>query len=100
MLTRSSPYRWQSSDDGGRTAARLVRGKMIEIASYLPPLMPILMPARLALGHLAMWEMPLAVAIMLASIYGMARLAGRIYATGLVSGGSRLSWLVALRLRQ
>ena len=71
----------------------------VKIASYLPPLMPILMPARLALGHLAVWEMPLAVVIMLASIYGMARLAGRIYATGLVSGGARLSWMVALRLR-
>ena len=71
----------------------------VKIASYLPPLMPILMPARLALGHLAVWEMPLAVVIMLASIYGMARLAGRIYATGLVRGGGRLSWMVALRLR-
>jgi len=49
--------------------------------------------------YLAIWEMPLAIVIMLASIYGMARLAGRIYATGLVSGGARLSWMVALRLR-
>jgi ABC-2 type transport system permease protein len=71
----------------------------VKIASYLPPLMPVLMPARLALGHLAIWEMPLAVVIMLASIYGMVRLAGRIYAEGLVHGGARLSWMVALRLR-
>lgn len=71
----------------------------VKIASYLPPLMPVLMPARLALGHLAIWEMPLAVVIMLASIYGMVRLAGRIYAAGLVHGGARLSWMVALRLR-
>jgi len=71
----------------------------VKIASYLPPVMPILMPARLALGHVAIWEMPLAVLIMLVSIYGMSRLAGRIYANGLVRGGSKLSWLVALRLR-
>jgi len=71
----------------------------VKVVSYLPPLMPILMPARLALGHLAIWEMPLAVMIMVVSIYGMARLAGRIYATGLVRGGARLSWMVALRLR-
>ena len=71
----------------------------VRIVSYLPPLMPLLMPARLALGHLAIWEMPLAVLIMLASIYGMARLAGRIYSTSLVRGGPRLSWMVALRLR-
>ena len=71
----------------------------VKIVSYLPPLMPVLMPARLALGHVAIWEMPLAILIMLASIYGMARLAGRIYATSLVRGGPRLSWIAALRLR-
>jgi len=71
----------------------------VKVVSYLPPLMPILMPARLALGHVAVWETPLAVVIMVASIYGMARLAGRIYAAGLVRGGARLSWTAALRLR-
>jgi ABC-2 type transport system permease protein len=71
----------------------------VKIVSYIPPLMPVLMPARLALGHVAIWEMPLAVLIMLASIYGMARFAGRIYATSLVRGGPRLSWIAALRLR-
>ncbi|MFI5091686.1 MAG: ABC transporter permease, partial [Terriglobales bacterium] len=71
----------------------------VRVVSYVPPLMPALMPARLALGQVAIWEMPLAVLIMLASIYGMARLAGRIYATSLVRGGPRLSWIAALRLR-
>ena len=71
----------------------------IRVPSYLPPLTPIIMLARLALGHLAAWEMPVAAAIMLASTYGMARLAGRIYGAGLVRGGARLSWAAALRLR-
>ena len=71
----------------------------VRVVSYVPPLMPALMPARLALGQVAIWEMPLAVLIMLASIYGMARLAGRIYATSLVRGGPRLSWIAALRSR-
>jgi len=71
----------------------------VKIVSYLPPLMPVLMPARLALGHVAVWEMPLAVLIMLASIYWVATLAGRIYATSLVRGGARLSWTAALRTR-
>jgi ABC-2 type transport system permease protein len=62
--------------------------------------MPVLMPARLAVGQVAIWETPLAIVIMLASIYGMARLAGNIYATSLVRGGPRLSWTAALRLRQ
>ena len=71
----------------------------VRIVSYLPPLMPVLMPARLALGHVAVWEMPLAILIMLASIYGMARFAGRIYASSLVRGGPRVSWIAALGLR-
>lgn len=71
----------------------------VQIVSYLPPFMPVLMPARLALGHVAFWEMPLAILIMLASIYGMARLAGRIYAASLVRSGPRLSWRAALRSR-
>ena len=71
----------------------------VRVVSYIPPLMPVLMPARLALGQVAIWEMPLAILIMLASIYGMARLAGRIYASSLVRGGQRLSWTAALRTR-
>jgi ABC-2 type transport system permease protein len=71
----------------------------IRLLSFLPPWAPILMPARLALGSVAAWEMPLAVLIMLAAIYGMARLAARIYAPALVRSGARLSWRAALRLR-
>ena len=71
----------------------------VKILSFVPPLMPVLMPARLAVGHVAIWEMPLAILIMLASIYGMARLAGRVYATSLVRGGPRLSWMTVLRIR-
>jgi ABC-2 type transport system permease protein len=71
----------------------------VRLVSYLPPLMPVMMPARLALGHVAVWEMALAVLIMLASIYWVARLAGRIYATSLVRGGARLSWRAPLRTR-
>jgi len=71
----------------------------VRVLSFVPPLMPALMPARLALGQVAIWEMPVAILIMLASIYGMARLAGRIYATSLVRGGPRLSWTAVLRTR-
>jgi len=71
----------------------------VRVVSYVPPLMPAMMPARLALGQVAIWEMPLAILIMLASIYGMARFAGRVYASSLVRGGPRLSWTDALRTR-
>jgi ABC-2 type transport system permease protein len=71
----------------------------VRLLSFVPPLSPLLMPARLALGHPAAWEIPLAIVIELASIVGMATLAGRIYQSALVRGGARLSWASALRLR-
>jgi ABC-2 type transport system permease protein len=72
----------------------------IRLLSFLPPLAPILMPARLALGTVAAWETPVAVLIMVVAVYGMVRLAARIYAPALVRGGARLRWSAALRLRQ
>jgi ABC-2 type transport system permease protein len=72
----------------------------IQLLSFFPPLTPVLMPVRFALGAVAWWEMPLAVLIMIGAIYGMARLAARIYAPALVRGGARLSWGAALRLRE
>jgi len=71
----------------------------VRVLSFVPPFAPVFMPARLALGHMGAWEMPLAVVIMAASVYGTARLAARIYAGALVRGGARLSWRAALRLR-
>jgi ABC-2 type transport system permease protein len=74
--------------------------RWIHLLSFLPPLAPVLMPARLALGSVAAWEMPVAVLIMVVGVYGMVRLAARIYAPAVVRGGARLSWSAALRLRQ
>lgn len=71
----------------------------VRLVSFLPPLSPILMPARLALGPVAVWELLLAMAIELVSIAAIAGLAGRIYRGALVRGGARLSWASALRLR-
>ncbi len=71
----------------------------IRLLSFVPLFTPTLMPARIALGHVASWEIPLAVLIMLASIYGAARVASRIYAGALVRSGARLSWRQALHLR-
>ncbi|MBV9329309.1 MAG: ABC transporter permease, partial [Chloroflexi bacterium] len=71
----------------------------LRLLSFLPPLAPILMPARLALGDISAWEMPVAVLITLGAVYGMVRLAAHIYAPALVRGGARLTWRAALRLR-
>ncbi len=71
----------------------------LRVLSFVPPFAPMLMPARIAIGNVSAWEMPLDVLITLAAIYGMARLAARIYAGALVRGGARLSWRSAVRLR-
>ncbi len=71
----------------------------LRVASLLPPLSATLMPARIALGHIAWWELPLDGLLMLASIVAVARIASRIYAGALLYGGTRLGWRAALRLR-
>lgn len=70
----------------------------IRVLSFVPPLAPSLMPARIAIGGVAWWEMALDVVIMLIAVWGMIRLAGRIYADALVRSGARLSWRAALKL--
>ncbi len=71
----------------------------VRILSFLPPLTPTLMSARLALGHVDAWELIAAVVVMLLAIYGIARFAARIYTGALVRSGARLSWRAALRLQ-
>ncbi len=69
----------------------------LRVVSWLPPLTPTLMPARIALGAVDWWEYPLVAIVMLASIYGIVRVASAVYAGGLLRGGKRLSWRTALR---
>ena len=70
----------------------------LRVASLLPPLSATLMPARIALGHIAWWELPLDGLLMLASIFAVARIASRIYAGALLHSGPRVGWRAALRL--
>ncbi|HJM89746.1 MAG TPA: ABC transporter permease [Dehalococcoidia bacterium] len=62
----------------------------VRVASYAPPLAPMLIPTRAAIGNLAAWEVVPAAALMLFTIYGLLRLGGRIYAGGQLQTGARL----------
>jgi ABC-2 type transport system permease protein len=73
---------------------------VIRVLSFLPPLAPALIPARIALGGVAFWEVALAVLIMLATTYGVIRLSARIYTRALVHSGARLGFRAALMLRK
>jgi ABC-2 type transport system permease protein len=72
----------------------------LRVASLLPPLSASLMPARIALGHVAAWEIALDAALMLAAIRVTAHVAGRIYVHALMRGGARIDWRTALALRR
>jgi len=69
----------------------------LRVLSWLPPLTPTLMPARIALGQVAWWEYPLVAALMIGSIWAVVRLASSVYRRALLHGGERISFGAVLR---
>ncbi len=69
----------------------------LRVISWLPPLTPTLMPARVALGTVNWWEYPIVTVTMLASIYAVVRAASTAYAGGVLRSGERVTWRKALR---
>ncbi len=72
--------------------------RWVQVASYLPPLAPMLMPTRAALGHVEAWEFVPAAALMLLAIYSLLRLGGRIYAGGQLQSGPRMGLRAVWRM--
>lgn len=60
------------------------------VVSFIPPLSPMTMLPRAAAGDIARWEVPLAVALVLATTWLLVHLAGRIYAGAIVQSGPRV----------
>ncbi len=71
----------------------------LRVLSFVPVLTPTLAPARIAVGHVAAWEIAGQAVVLAVAIYVTMRVAGRVYANALVRGGARVSWSTALRLR-
>lgn len=67
------------------------------VLSLLPPLAPLAMPSRIAQGAATGWEIALSIALVVAAIWGMVRLAGRIYEQSLLQTGARIPLRAALR---
>ncbi|MGY0070488.1 ABC transporter permease [Streptomyces sp. QTS137] len=72
---------------------------LIEWLSLVPPLSPILMPARMLLGIAPVWQIALSLALAAAALAAMTRVAGRMYANSVLRSGSRVPLAEALRLR-
>ena len=74
-------------------------GTLARVVSFIPFMAPMTMLPRAAVGHVAGWEVPLSVALVLVTTYGTVRLGARIYAGGIRRPGPRLklreAWRVA-----
>jgi ABC-2 type transport system permease protein len=73
-------------------------GALANLLTVFPLSAPLVLPARSALVGVPLWEHALAVALILGAIYALVRFAGRVYAHGLLHGGSRLGVRAAWRL--
>jgi len=61
-----------------------------KVVSFLPPFAPLTMLPRAANGTVAPWEVPLSMALVVATTWLLVRLAGRIYAGAIVASGPRV----------
>lgn len=72
-------------------------GLLAHVLTVFPLTAPFVLPARSALAGVPLWEHALALVLALGSIYALVRLAGRVYAQGLLHTGSRLQARAAWR---
>lgn len=62
-------------------------GTVAKVLSFIPLLTPMTMLPRAALGDVAIWEVPLAVALVAVSSYALVRLGGRVYSGAILRSG-------------
>jgi ABC-2 type transport system permease protein len=67
------------------------------VMSLLPVFSPTLMPMRLAMGAVPLWQTLLSLALAVATVPLLVVLTGRLYRNGVVRTGSRVGFREALR---
>lgn len=67
-----------------------------QILTFLPPTAPFVVPSRLGLGSLPLWQAGVAIVVTAIAALVTVRLAGRLYASSLLAGG-KLRWRDAWR---
>lgn len=70
---------------------------LAEVLSVIPVFAPTLMPMRLAMGGVPLWEAVVSVGLVLALIPALVWLSGRIYANAVMRSGARVKLKDALR---
>jgi ABC-2 type transport system permease protein len=78
-------------------AASAPAGTLATVTSFIPGLSPMVMPVRMAAGEAAVWEVALAVLLMLAAIAVVVRIGGRVYADALLRTTGKVRLREALR---
>jgi len=72
-------------------------GPLATICSVLPPFAPILMAVRMSVSDVPLWQVGLAVVLIIASIGGLTWLAGRMYSNAAMRIGARVRFMDAFR---
>jgi ABC-2 type transport system permease protein len=72
-------------------------GTLATVTSFVPGLSPMVMPVRMAAGEAAVWEVALAVLLMLVAIAVIVRIGGRVYAGALMRTSGKVKLREALR---
>jgi ABC-2 type transport system permease protein len=62
----------------------------VRIFSLIPPMSTMVMPIRASVTDVPLWEIALAVALILAATYGMVRLGGRVYRGAVLHIGAKV----------
>lgn len=70
---------------------------LVATLSMLPPLAPILMPARIAVGAAPVWQVGTAAVLTVLTVIALTWLAGRVYAAAVLHTGARVRLRDALR---
>jgi ABC-type multidrug transport system fused ATPase/permease subunit len=71
--------------------------RVAEIATLLPPVAPFTMSSKMILGTAEFWEIAVSLALIFVSIYGMIRLAARLFQGSVLQTGMRVRWRDAWR---
>jgi len=71
--------------------------KLAEVLSVIPVFAPTLMPMRLAMGGVPVWEAVVSVVLVVAMIPALVWLAGKIYANAVMRSGARVKLTEAFR---
>ncbi|MFL5680951.1 MAG: ABC transporter permease [Chloroflexota bacterium] len=72
-------------------------GVPARVASFIPPVAPMVVPLRSALGAIEPWEIVLSATITLLTIVALFVIGGRVYAGAVLRTGARVSYRDALR---